>query len=105
MNQVGDRVRIISKQDRFDNMYGVITTIYPLSGSDSGCGNNISIMLDDGYVLDVNCFTTIRFQKIYLSPSLTTMLPHVGYIIDICGILMCGYISLMIYSQTMKYFG
>jgi len=57
----GQRVRVIQPDTSFHNQTGTIVNIFELTGSDDGCGTNITVKLDDtGYELDINMFSRIR---------------------------------------------
>jgi len=58
---IGQRVRVIQPDTSFHNQTGTIVNIFELTGSDYGCGTNITVKLDDtGYELDINMFSRIR---------------------------------------------
>jgi len=58
-------VRIIQPSSSFHNQTGKIINIFELTGSDDGCGTNITVRLDEtGYDIDVNIFTIIKIVPI-----------------------------------------
>ena len=61
----GQSVRVILPNSSFHNQTGKIINIFELTGSDNGCGTNITVKLDEtGYDLDVNIFTRITIKPI-----------------------------------------
>lgn len=59
----GRRVRVVAKDETsyFHNALGVVTRVYPLTGSDAGCGDVTVVQLDEtGYELHICIFTTLR---------------------------------------------
>lgn len=57
----GQRVRVIQPNTSFHNQTGTIVNIFELTGTEDGCGTNITVKLDDtGYDLDINIFSRIK---------------------------------------------
>jgi hypothetical protein len=62
---VGQYVRAILLGSSFHNQTGQIINIFELTGSDAGCGTNITVRLDEtGYDLDVNIFSRISIEPL-----------------------------------------
>jgi hypothetical protein len=61
----GQSVRIILPNTSFHNQTGIIIKMIELAGSDSGCGTNITVKLnEDGYEIDVNIFSRISIEPL-----------------------------------------
>ena len=55
-----DSVQVIGYETQFHNKLGKIIEITELSGSDAGCGDTITVKLEEiNYKLDINIFTTL----------------------------------------------
>jgi hypothetical protein len=71
---IGQSVRAILPDSSFHNQTGKIINFFELTGSDDGCGTNITVKLDEtGYEIDVNIFSRISLEPLY-SDNTTTQL-------------------------------
>jgi hypothetical protein len=61
----GQSVRVVQPNSSFHNQTGKIINIFELTGSDYGCGTNITVKLDKtGYNIDVNMFSRINIEPL-----------------------------------------
>ena len=63
--KLNDYVEICSDSSYFNGKKGNIISINELTGSDAGCGDTITVKLDEnGYEVDINIFTTLWIKHV-----------------------------------------
>jgi hypothetical protein len=81
--KVGDKVIIRSGFDKSFFLKGIIEKITELSGSDAGCGSNITVRHENGRTTDINCFIELYLERDIEQPPQVSLLKDPEYSIII----------------------